>query len=91
MFVANSPDEASHSPTGNQPLRDFLSGAVAKNPPANVGDTGSILGHGTGSLMPQGNQACALQMESPCMPQLLSPQITTREAHAPRERAHALK
>lgn len=57
MLVANSPDEASHGPIVNQPLRDFLGGAVAKIPPASAGDSGSILGHGTGSFMPQGNQA----------------------------------
>ena len=46
--VANSLDEASQGPTGNQPRTDFLGGAVAKNPPANVGAADSILGHGTG-------------------------------------------
>lgn len=48
VLVANSLDEASHGPTGNQPRMDFLGGAVAKNPPANVGAAGLILGHGTG-------------------------------------------
>ena len=58
--------------------RDFPGGTVVKNPPANVGDTGSSPDPGR-SHMPQSNQAHA--------PQLLSPRPTTAEAREPRARA----
>ena len=48
------------------------------NPPASAGDTGSSPGLG-GSHMPRSNWAL--------MPQLLSPRVTTTEAHTPRARA----
>ena len=56
----------------------FPGGVVAKNPPANAGDTGSSPGPGR-SHMPRSNEARA--------PQLLSPRATTTEARAPRARA----
>ena len=37
-----------------QKVEDFLGGPVVKNPPANAGDTGSILGQGR-CHMPRGN------------------------------------
>ena len=42
--------------------RDFPGGPVVKNPPANTGYTGSILGQGTRSHMPWGN--CVTTTES---------------------------
>ena len=55
---------------------DFPGGAVAKNPPANAGDTGSSPGPGR-SRMPQSNKARAPQLLSLCSrarePQLLKP------------------
>ena len=57
---------------------DFPGGAVVKNPPANVGDMGSIPGLGR-SHVTRSNKAHA--------PQLLSPHATTTEAHTPRARA----
>ena len=69
---------------------DFPGGAVVKNLPANAGDTGSIPGPGR-SHMPWSNEARAPQLLSLCSrvhePQLLSPCVTTTEAHAPRARA----
>ena len=58
--------------------KDFLGGAVVKNPPANAGHTGSSPGPER-SHMPWSNQSRA--------PQLLSPRATTTEVHAPRARA----
>ena len=58
--------------------RGFPAGAVAKNPPANAGDTGSSPGPGR-SHVPWSNEAHA--------PQLLSPRATTTEARTPRARA----
>ena len=70
--------------------RDFPGGAVVENPPANAGDTGSILGPGR-SHMPQSNEAHVPQLLSLSSrarePQLLSPRAATTEARAPR--AHA--
>ena len=67
-------------------LWDFPGGAVAKNPPANAGDTGSSPGPGR-SHMPRSNKAHAPQLLSLSSrahePQLLSPRATTTEAHAP--------
>ena len=61
-----------------------------KNPPANVGDTGSIPGPGR-SHMPWSNKARVPQLLSlhsrARKPQLLSPHTTTTEARVPR--AHA--
>ena len=54
---------------------DFPGGPVVKNPPANAENTGLISGPGR-FHMPQGNQAHA--------PQLLSPCATTTEARTPR-------
>ena len=53
---------------------DFPGGPVVKNPPANAEGAGLIFGPGR-FHMPQGNQAHA--------PQLLSPCATTTEAHTP--------
>ena len=50
--------------------RDFPSGAVAKNPPANAGDTGLSPGPGR-SHMPRSNSAR--------VPQVLNPRATTTE------------
>ena len=67
--------------------RDFLGGAVVKNPPANAGDMGSSPGPGR-SHMPWSNETCAPQLLSlcsgACEPQLLSPRATTTEARVPR-------
>ena len=72
--------------------RDFLGGAVVKNPPANAGDMGLSPGPGR-SHMPRSNWARAPQLLSlrsrARKPQLLSPRATTTEAHAPI--AHALQ
>ena len=43
---------------------DFPGGPVVKNPPANAGDAGLILGLGRFHL-PRGNQACAPQLLKP--------------------------
>ena len=71
---------------------DSPGGAVAKNPPANSGDTGSSPGPGR-SHVPWSNKARAPQLLSlrsrAHETQLLSPRATTTEAHAPR--AHALQ
>ena len=71
-------------------LRDFPGGAVVKNPPANAGDTGSSPAPGR-SHMPRSNKGYVPQLLSlrsrAHEPQLLSPHVTTTEAHAPR--AHA--
>ena len=40
--------------TTQKPIEGFLGDPVVMNPPANAGDTGSILGPGR-SHMPQGN------------------------------------
>ena len=67
-------------------MRDFLGGAVVKNPPANAGDMGSIPGLGR-SHMPRSNEARAPQLLSlrsrAREPQLLSPRASTTEAHTP--------
>ena len=64
----------------------FPGGAVVKNLPANAGDTGSSPGPG-GSHMSWSSWVRAPQLLSlcsrACKPQLLSPQATTTEAHAP--------
>ena len=64
--------------------RDFPSGTVVKNSPANAGDTGSSPGPGR-SHMPRSNKARAPQLLSLCStahePQLLSPHAATTEAH----------
>ena len=69
---------------------DFPGGAVVKNPPANVGDMGSIPGLGR-SHVTRSNKAHAPQLLSlrsrAREPQLLSPHATTTEAHTPRARA----
>ena len=69
---------------------DFPGGTVVKNPPANAGDTGSILGLGR-SHMPRSKKARVPQLLSLHArvrePQLLSPRATTTEAHVPRTRA----
>ena len=52
----------------------FPGGTVVKNPPANAGDAGSILGLGR-SYRPWSNETRA--------PQLLSPYATTTEAFTP--------
>ena len=68
-------------------MLDFPGGAVVKNPPANAGDTGSSPGPGR-SHMPRSNKAHVPQLMSlrsrACKPQLLTPRVTTTEAHAPR-------
>ena len=68
-------------------LRDFLGGAVVKNPPANARDTGSSPGPGR-SHMPWSNKARVPQLlnlrSRACEPQLVSPRTTTTEARAPR-------
>ena len=46
-------------------MEGFPSGPVVKNPPANARDTGSIPDLGR-FHMPQGNQACELQLLNPC-------------------------
>ena len=73
-----------------KPLWGFPGGAVAKNPPANAGNTGSSPGPGR-SHMPWSNQARAPQLLSLCSsalePQLLSPRATTTETCVPRARA----
>ena len=56
-------------------IKDFLDGAVDKNPPANVGDTGLIPGLGR-FHMPWSNQAH--------VPQLLSLSAAATEACVPR-------
>ena len=65
---------------------DFPGGEVVKNPPASVGDMGSIPGLG-GSHMPQSTWAHAPQLLSlhsrAHVPQLLSPCATTTEARVP--------
>ena len=70
--------------------RDFLGGAVVKNPPANAGDMGSSPGLGR-SHMPQSNKACVSQLLSlrtrAHKAQLLSPRAATIEAWVPRARA----
>ena len=43
---------------------NFPSGSVVENPPANAGDTSSILGSGRFHML-QSNYACALQQERP--------------------------
>ena len=65
--------------------RDFPGDTVAKNLPANSGDTGSIPApgrtpHAKGQLSP-----CSRA----CEPQALHPHAATTEAHTPR--AHALQ
>ena len=69
---------------------DFPGGAVVKNPPANVGDTGLSPGPGR-SHMPWSNKARVPQLLSLCSrahePQLLSPHATIIEARQPRARA----
>ena len=56
--------------------REFPGGAAVKNPPANVGDTGSSPGPGR-SHVPGSNEAHVPQLLSlcsrACEPQLLSP------------------
>ena len=68
----------------------FPGGAEVKNPPANVGDTGSSPGPGRSHML-RSNKVCAPQLLSPRSrahePQLLSPHTTTTEAHTPRARA----
>ena len=68
----------------------FPSGAVVKNPPANAGDTDSSPGPGR-SHMPRSNYAREPQLLSlrsrAHEPQVLSPCVTTTEAHAPRDHA----
>ena len=59
-------------------FRDFPGGTVVKNPPANVGDMGSIPGPGRFHML-RSNWAC--------VPQLLSPCAAAAEAHMPRARA----
>ena len=63
---------------------------MAKNPPANAGDTGLSPGPGR-PHMPRSNSARAPQLLSlrsrAREPQLLSPRATTTEAHTPRARA----
>ena len=60
---------------------------MAKNMPANAGDTGSRPGPGR-SHMPRSNEARVPQLLSLCSiahePQLLRLRATTTEAHAPR-------
>ena len=67
--------------------KGFPGGAVVKNPPASVGDTGSSPGLGRSHML-RSNKAHAPQVLSLCSracdPQLLSPRATTTEAHAPR-------
>ena len=62
-------------------------GTVDKNPPANAGDVGSILGLGR-SPMSWSNKVCAPQLLSPCFrahkSKLLSPYATTAEAEVPK-------
>ena len=71
-------------------IRDFPGGAVVKNLPANVGDTGLSPGPGR-SHMPRSKQACVPQLLSlrsrAREPQLLSPHAATIEACMPRARA----
>ena len=47
--------------------KGFLGGPVAKNPPCNSGDTGSVPGPGW-SLMPRSSLACAPQLLKPACP-----------------------
>ena len=54
---------------------DLPGGIAVKNPPANAGDTGSILGLGTKIPHATGQYVC--------VPQLLNPQATIAEAHTP--------
>ena len=72
------------------PVSDFPGGTVVKNPPANVGDTGSSPGPGR-FHMPQSKEACVPQLLSlhsrAHEPQLLSPRATTAEACTPKARA----
>ena len=69
-----------HNPWG------FPGGSVVKNLPANAGDTGLIPGPGR-SHVPWSNQAQVPQLLSLCSraqePRLLSPRVTTTEAHMP--------
>ena len=57
-------------------MRDFPGGPVGKNPPSNAGHAGLILGRGTKISHAAGQ---------------LSPPATTREAHAPQQRARVLQ
>ena len=71
-------------------MQGFPGGAVVKNPPANVGDTGSSPGPGR-SHMPWSNKAHVPQLLILCSrarePQLLNLHATTTEARSPRARA----
>jgi len=62
----------------------FPGGSVVKNPPANIGDMGSIPDLG-GSLMPQSNWAHAPQPLSLCSraQELQKEKPLQREAHTP--------
>ena len=65
-------------------LGDFLDGPVVENPPSNEGDIGSNPGQGTKIPHAQG------QLD-PCMPQLLSPPVTTKIAWAATETQRSQK
>ena len=65
-------------------LGDFLGGPVVENPPSNAGDMGSNPGQGTKIPHAQG------QLD-PCVPQLLSPPVTTKIACAATETQHSQK
>ena len=54
FLLISPPGETSGSLTQSDQFRDFPGGAVAKNPPANAGDTGSSPGPGR-SHMPRSN------------------------------------
>ena len=67
-------------------IKSVPGSSVVKNPPANVGNTGSIPGPER-SHMPRSTQACAPQLLSLCSRawkhQLLSLHAATTEAHLP--------
>ena len=58
------------------PVWDFPGGPLAKNPPANAGDMGSIPG------LPHASEQLSMCTTTP-EPALENPQATTTEAHAP--------
>ena len=60
---------------------DFPGGPVVKNPPSNAGDTGSIPGWGTISIVGRGTKI-------PHATGRLSPHTTTREPARCNERSH---
>ena len=100
MFCSGCPSSHSHQQCTSvhfqardlkKSVEDLYGGQMIKNPPAKIGDMGSIPGPGR-SHKPQGISACALQLLKAAYPRALTLQQEKplqRKAHAPQvERAH---